>query len=67
MKSRPTNESKETQRVISSLWTVLEKSMKAQIEGFDTDFYILNESVYLMDAELSYVVLKSWRKCSFVN
>ena len=45
-------------RVKSRLWTVLEKSIKVQIEGLDVNFDILDKRVYIMDVELSYVVLK---------
>ena len=38
--------------------TVLERSIKAQIEGLDINFYILDERVYIIDVELSYVLLK---------
>ena len=43
----------------------MERSIKAQIKGFDVEFHILNKIVYLMHVELSYVVLKSWEKMQF--
>ena len=48
----------ELSRVISRLRNVLGGSIKAQIEGFDTNFHISNKNVYTSDVD--YRV-----KCSF--
>ena len=58
--------SKQTLKSYISTWTVLERFIKAQMEGLDVNFYILNESVYIMDVELSYVVNYE-KKCRFIN
>ena len=46
-------------RVISRFRNVLEGSLKAQIEGFDVNFYISNELVYTLDVELLNVLQQS--------
>ena len=45
-------------RAISRLRNVLERFIKAQIEGLNVNFHISNETVYTLDVELRYVVLK---------
>ena len=52
-------------RVISRLRKVLERSIKAQVEGLDVNFYILNKCFYKIDVELSYIVLKLRGKMKF--
>ena len=54
-------------RVITRLWNVLEESIKAQIKGLDVNDHISNEGVYTLDVELRYVILKLWKKFSFLN
>ena len=54
-------------RAISRLWNVLERFIKAQIEGLDINFHIPNEGVQTLDVEFRYVVLKLRKKCSFPN
>ena len=46
----------------SRVRAVLERPIKAQTEGFDVNFYILNKGVHILDVRLSYKVLKLRQK-----
>ena len=50
---------------MSRLGKVLERSVKAQIESLDVNFNISNEDLSILDAELTYVVLKLRKKMQF--
>ena len=54
-------------RAISRLRNVLEGSIKAQTEGLDVNFHISNESVFTLDFELRYTVLKLRKNAVFPN
>ena len=45
-------------RATSRLRNVLKGSIKAQTEGLDVNFHILNEDFCTLDLELRYIVLK---------
>ena len=57
-KIRSINESKLTLKSLSRVRNVLERSIKAQIEDLDVNFYISDEGVHILDFEFRCVVLK---------
>ena len=62
------NESKQTFKShIKISECPIEGSINVQIEFLDVNFYISNKGVYTLDVELSFVVLKLRKKCSFPN
>ena len=54
-------------RATSRLRNVLKGSIKAQIEGLDVNFHILNQGAYTLDVELRYAVLKLRKNAVFPN